>query len=145
MSASGDLGPVLRIAADEAKATRRLKRDRRNELLTYLVVIYVSFFVFIAIVVALDVIFIPNIPTGGLGAAAGEGASAIDTGPFSGASELTQEKKDAYSTVFFYTGLVQAVCSGLVAGQMGEGTVKAGAKHATVMLLAAYGLFIFVG
>jgi flagellar protein FlaJ len=145
MSASGDLGPVLRIAADEAKATRRLKRDRRNELLTYLVVIYVSFFVFIAIVVALDVIFIPNIPTGGLSAAGGEGAQAIDTGPFSGAGQLTEEKKAQYSTVFFHTGLVQAVCSGLVAGQMGEGTVKAGAKHATAMLAVAYLLFLFVG
>jgi flagellar protein FlaJ len=40
---------------------------------------------------------------------------------------------------------VQAVCSGLVAGQMGEGTIKAGAKHATVMLLIAYGTFLFLG
>jgi flagellar protein FlaJ len=144
MSASGDLGPVLRIAADEAKATRRLERDRRNELLTYLVVIYVAFFVFLAIIVALDVIFIPNIPTGAAAPAADAG-NAVDTGPFSQAGQLTDAKKAAYSTVFFHTGLVQAVCSGLVAGQMGEGTVKAGAKHATVMLVIAYGLFLVIG
>jgi flagellar protein FlaJ len=144
MSASGDLGPVLRIAADEAKATRRLERDRRNELLTYLVVIYVAFFVFLAIVVALDVIFIPNIPTQSAAPAA-EAGNAVDTGPFSQAGQLTDAKKAAYSTVFFHTGLVQAVCSGLVAGQMGEGTVKAGAKHATVMLTIAYGVFLIIG
>jgi flagellar protein FlaJ len=144
MSASGDLGPVLRIAADEAKATRRLERDRRNELLTYLVVIYVAFFVFLAIVVALDVIFIPNIPTESAAPATGAGG-AIDTGPFSQAGQLTEAKKAAYSTVFFHTGLVQAVCSGLVAGQMGEGTVKSGAKHATVMLTIAYGVFLVIG
>jgi flagellar protein FlaJ len=144
MSASGDLGPVLRIAADEAKTTRRLERDRRNELLTYLVVIYVAFFVFLAIVVALDVIFIPNIPTQSAAPAVDAG-NAVDTGPFSQASQLTEAKKAAYSTVFFHTGLVQAVCSGLVAGQMGEGTVKAGAKHATVMLAIAYGLFLIIG
>jgi len=40
---------------------------------------------------------------------------------------------------------VQAVCSGLVAGQMGEGTVKAGAKHATVMLVIAYSVFLIIG
>jgi flagellar protein FlaJ len=28
---------------------------------------------------------------------------------------------------------------------MGEGTVKAGAKHATVMLAIAYGLFLIIG
>lgn len=144
MSASGNLGPVLRIAADEAKATRRLARDRRNELLTYLVVIYVSFFVFIAIVVALDVIFIPNIPTGSAAPAA-EGAEAVSSGPFSQSGQLTEDAKAAYSTVFFHTSLVQAVCSGLVAGQMGEGTVKAGAKHATVMLTIAYATFLLIG
>jgi flagellar protein FlaJ len=144
MSASGNLGPVLRIAADEAKATRRLARDRRNELLTYLVVIYVSFFVFIAIVVALDLIFIPNIPTQSV-APAVEGAEAVDSGPFSQAGQLTEEDKADYSTVFFHTSLVQAVCSGLVAGQMGEGTVKAGAKHATIMLTIAYATFLLIG
>ncbi len=145
MHASGDLGPVLRIAANEAKATRRLERDRRSELLTYLVVIYIAFFVFLAIIVALDVIFIPNIPvvesaapTDGLPGGGGSGA-------FSRTANLTQATKDAYSLVFFHTGLVQAVCSGLVAGQMGQGSVKAGAKHATLMLALAYGTFLILG
>ena len=148
MRASGDLGPVLRIAANEAKATRRLERDRRSELLTYLVVIYIAFFVFLAIVVSLDVIFIPNIPTVEAATAAPTdptGGGQVSTGPFSRASQLTQAQKDAYSLVFFHTGLVQAVSSGLVAGQMGEGTVKAGAKHATVMLTVAYGTFLLIG
>ncbi|MFC3476134.1 type II secretion system F family protein [Halobacterium litoreum] len=144
MSASGDLGPVLRIAADEAKSTRRLERDRRNEMLTYLVVIYIAFFVFLAIVVALDVIFIPNIPSAGSGAGLPENP-AVSTGPFSRATQLTESTKQAYSTVFFHTSIVQAVCSGLVAGQMGESSVKAGAKHATVMLLVAYLTFLVIG
>jgi flagellar protein FlaJ len=147
MRASGDLGPVLRIAADEAKAARRLERDRRSELLTYLVVIYIAFFVFLAIIVALDVIFIPNIPVADAAAVPADQLPGGDTttGPFSRASQLTQATKDAYGLVFFHTGLVQAVCSGLIAGQMGEGSVKAGAKHATVMLVAAYGTFLLVG
>jgi flagellar protein FlaJ len=150
MNASGDLGPVLRIAANEAKATRRLERDRRNELLTYVVVIYIAFFVFLAIIVALDTIFIPNIPVAEAAAATADGSQAaadeaISTGPFSESTQLTQADKDRYSLVFFHTGLVQAVCSGLVAGQMGDGTVKAGVKHAAVMLTIAYGLFVLIG
>jgi len=149
MSASGDLGPVLRIAADEAKATRRLERDRRNELLTYLVVIYISFFVFLAIVVALDVIFIPNIPVAEAASASADATQGageeVSTGPFSRSTQLTEADKQRFSLVFFHTSLVQAVCSGLVAGQMGEGTVKAGVKHAAVMLTIAYGLFVLIG
>jgi len=37
---------------------------------------------------------------------------------------------------------VQAVCSGFVAGQMGEGSVANGAKHVAVMLLTAYVVFL---
>jgi len=141
---------VLRIAANEAKATRRLERDRRNELLTYVVVIYIAFFVFLAIIVALDTIFIPNIPVAEAAAATADGSQAaadeaISTGPFSESTQLTQADKDRYSLVFFHTGLVQTVCSGLVAGQMGDGTVKAGVKHAAVMLTIAYGLFVLIG
>jgi flagellar protein FlaJ len=140
MSASGDIGPVLRIAAEEAKASRRLDRDRRNEMVTYLVVIYLAFFVFLTIIVALQVIFIPRIPasfaTGGL---AGSGALPGAQPPSGGFVS-----KDAYSLVFFHTALVQAVCSGIVAGQMGENSAGAGVKHAFLMLTIAYILFLVV-
>jgi flagellar protein FlaJ len=46
--------------------------------------------------------------------------------------------------VFFHTALVQAVCSGFIAGQLGEGTLKDGAKHAAVLLALAYVAFILI-
>jgi len=49
MRASGDVGPVLRIAADESRATWSLRRERRQVMLTYLIVIYISFLVFLGI------------------------------------------------------------------------------------------------
>lgn len=135
MRASGDLGPVLRIAADEAQASRRLQLQRRQELLTYVVVIYVSFFVFLTIIVALSIAFIPAIPAP---ADFGQRVSA-------GFGGIPVEQKEALQLVFFHTVIIQALCSGLVAGQMGQGSVKDGAKHATVMLLIGYVVFLFVG
>jgi len=55
MHASGDVAPVLRIAADEARATWALRRERRQVMLTYLIVIYVSFLVFLGVIAALSV------------------------------------------------------------------------------------------
>ncbi|GAD52987.1 hypothetical protein MBEHAL_1747 [Halarchaeum acidiphilum MH1-52-1] len=137
MSATSDLGPVLRIAADEAHSTQRLKRERRNELVTYLVVIYLAFFVFVAIIIALDTIFVPAIPTADqFAGAAGQSIGSI--------GQLTDEKKAAYSLLFFHTALVQAICSGFVAGQMSETDVRSGAKHAFVMLAIAYAIFLFL-
>ncbi len=137
MHASGDIARVLRIAADDAQDTRRLKRKRRQEMVTYLVIIYLSFVVFLVIVGALNSILIPNLPTDAAAPATGPAS----TGPLSGISEVDT---DAYTLLFFHTSLVQAVCSGLVAGQMGEGSVRNGAKHAAVLLAVAYAVFLFL-
>lgn len=144
MAATNDIGPVLRIAADEAQSTQRLERDRRNELLTYMVVVYIAFFVFLVIVVALDTVFIPSIPTSDQFPTTG--ATATTGLGFGGnLQNLTQATKDAYSQVFFHAGIVQGLVAGFVAGQMGEGSVKAGAKHGTVMLSIAYVVFLIFG
>ena len=143
MSATNDIGQVLRIAADEAQAAKRLERERRNELLAYTVVVYLSFFVFLVIVVALEMIFVPAIPTGELGAGANGAVPAGGLG--GGIQAVTEAEKEAYSLVFFHAALVQSVASGFVAGQMGEGSIKAGAKHSTVMLAIAYAVFLVIG
>jgi len=135
LRASGDVGPVLRIAANEANAARRLARERRQEMLTYSVVIYISFFVFLAIVVSLNVYFVPSVPT------ADQFAGNVG-GQLGSIGELTAAERDEYELLFFHAALVQAACSGLVAGQMGENSIRAGAKHATGMLLVGYGVFL---
>ena len=139
MHSSGDLGRVLRIAADDAQATRRLKRSRRQEMLTYLVVIYVSFGVFLVIVVALTAILVPSLPT-----AETLPANVDLTGSPLGGTFLAGSNAGTYVRLLFHTALVQAVASGFVAGQMGEENVKNGAKHAAIMLAIAYAMFVLL-
>jgi len=139
MRASGDVAPVLSIAADEARASRRLRRERKQVMLTYLIVIYISFLVFLGIIAALTVAFIPAIE----GADIATGASS-PPGVSGGITEgLGQVNVAAYELLFFHAAVVQALCSGLIAGQLGEGTVRDGVKHAVILLvLTALG---FVG
>jgi flagellar protein FlaJ len=142
MEASGDIAPVLRIAADEAQNTRRLRRERRQEMFTYLLVIYISFLVFLGIVVALTVSFIPAIEQAGSAAAAPGGAVVAGTGvPTAVFNSIRGVNVEAYTLLLFHISAIQGVCSGLVAGRLGEGSVRAGVKHAAVMLLVAYLLF----
>jgi flagellar protein FlaJ len=142
LRASGNIAPVLRIAAEQAGAELRLRRRRRREMLTYLVVIYISFLVFLVIIVAVQEVLVPSLPTDvpvpssedtrRLGASAGQFA------------RFAEVDKAAYTLVFFHTALIQAVLSGFIGGQIGEGSLKDGAKHATVMLGTAYVAFLLL-
>lgn len=56
-------------------------------------------------------------------------------------SDIPIEK---YRMVFFHAGVIQAFCSGLVAGQMGEDDVLSGLKYAIVMTFIAVVVFLFI-
>ena len=143
MNASGDLATVLRITATQAKADRRLKRERRQEMLTYVVVVYVSFGVFLIIIAALNNVLIPNLPEGSV--VANDSSSQIRNVESLGTvSNLGSLNEAAYTLVFFHTTIVQGVCSGFVAGQMTGGRLRDGAKHAAVLLAMAYAAFLVI-
>ncbi|SDZ76854.1 flagellar protein FlaJ [Haloplanus vescus] len=148
MSASGDLGPVLRIAANEAQETQRLRRERQQEMLTYILVIYISVLVFLGIIVALTVAFIPAVQQTAGGATGAVGGSAPGTG--TGGSGVTSAfsgssvNADAYNLLFFHMSAIQAVCSGLVAGKLAEGGVADGVKHAAGLLALTFVVFAFL-
>ncbi len=140
MHASGDIGPVLRIAADETRATERLRRERKQVMLTYLIVIYISFLVFLGVIAALSVSFIPAIEgaTGGTVGGTQGGIGGITDG-------LGDIDVFAYEQLFFHAASIQAICSGLVAGQLGEGSVRDGAKHAVILLALTGVAFLLMG
>ncbi len=140
MRASGKLGPVLRIAAEQARADHRLRRKRRQTMLTYLVVIYVSFLVFLVIIAAVQVVLVPILPSH-VPTPESTGRLAVSGDQF---ARLGQVDKAAYTLVFFHTALIQAVLSGFVGGQLGEGSLRDGAKHAAIMLGVAYVAFLLL-
>ncbi|OVE84778.1 type II secretion system F family protein [Natronolimnobius baerhuensis] len=126
MNASDNLATVLRIAARQAAADRRLKRERKQSMVEYMIVVYISFLVFLFIIAVLAAYLLPNLPTDlDMGdAAAGVG----------GLEGLGGEGLDTFTTVFYHATLVQGLLSGLIAGQLSSGDLRAGAKHAATMI-----------
>jgi flagellar protein FlaJ len=142
LRASGNVAPVLRIASEQAESELQLRRRRRQQMLTYLVVIYISFLVFLVIIVAVQEVLVPSLPTDVPVPSADETRRlGVNAGQFARFAEVD---KAAYTLVFFHTALVQAVLSGFIGGQLGEGSLKDGAKHATVMLTVAYIAFLLL-
>lgn len=142
MRASGNMGPVLRIASEQARAEVKLRTQRRQTMLTYLVVIYVGFFVFLVIILAINEVLVPALPDTAP-TPAGPDAQRIGTGPDS-LARFGAVDQATYTLVFFHAAMIQAVCAGFIAGQLGEGSLRDGAKHAAIMLGIAYVTFILL-
>lgn len=140
MKASGNLGTVLRIAAEQAKSDRRLKEKRRQEMMTYMVVVYISFFVFLFIVGVLNTVLFPSLPE----TAAVPNPDQMQASPVPAVENLGQIDEAAYQIVFLHAAVIQGVFSGLVAGQLSAGDIRAGAKHVTILVGLAYAAFILV-
>jgi len=142
MRASGDMGPVLRIASEQARAEVDLRRQRRQQMFTYLVVIYISFFVFLVIIVAVNQVLVPALPES-VPAPEGEDLGRLGASPdaFTRFGDVNQ---GAYTLVFFHAALLQAVCAGFIGGQLGEGSLRDGAKHAAIMVTIAYLVFLLL-
>ncbi|WP_254534817.1 type II secretion system F family protein [Halomarina litorea] len=135
MRASSDVGPVLRIAASEARAERRFKRTRRQEMSTYLIAIYVAFLVFLVVIVTMDAFFIPKLVEATSGLKTGAGASV------GGFMSLSEQAVADYRLTFFHAALLQAAFSGVIGGQMSDGSLESGVKHSAVMVAVTYVVF----
>lgn len=140
METSGDIGPVVSIAADQARAKERLEAERRQEMLTYLLVIYISFLVFLGIIATLSLSFIPAVESA---SSSLSGGSDLPTGVGITPS-FGDVNTESYLTIFYHVSSIQAICSGLIAGQLGEGSIRSGTKHATIMLVCTYVVFLII-
>jgi flagellar protein FlaJ len=130
---SGQIGEVLAIAASDAKMSETLKKERLAEMFIYTAIVYLSFFVFLFVVAVLTTQFLPvlaHIGTSGLSGA----------GPLSGIGAVPVK---AFDRLLYHACLIQALFSGLIAGQMGEGSLAAGVKHSCILLIIALVTFSF--
>ena len=131
---SGQIGAVLSIASSDAKMTEVLKKERLGEMFIYTAIVYLSFFVFLFVVGVLTTQFLPVL--------AKISSSGLPTsGPLSGVGSIPVI---TFSRLLYHACLVQAIFSGLIAGQMGESSLAAGVKHSCAMLIIALIAFNFI-
>jgi flagellar protein FlaJ len=130
---SSSISDLLRIAASDARMSELLKRDRLSEMFIYTAIVYLSFFVFIFVVGVISTQFLAVLAN-----QSKEGISMA--GPLANIgtmSLITIER------VLYHTCLVQGIFSGLIAGMMGESSLKAGVKHSSILIIAALLAFNF--
>ena len=128
-AATGNLREVLDIAAEDATRTEHLKATKHQSMMSYVVVVYLVFAVFLYVLyVVADLFYGPT----GLGTAAAAGATGSGVGI----------QPEAAKLLFAQASVIQGVACGLVAGRLGEGHFLSGLKHAVILGIAAYFVFL---
>lgn len=130
--AGGDVSEVLRAAAKDTFEVVNLQTERSNNMLIYVIIVLVSFAVFLFVIAILVSSFLSTMAT------AGAAAAAAGAHGFMGKIDLF-----VYKRLFSHAAMLQGFFSGLVAGQMGEGRFIAGLKYSAIMLLVAWITFRF--
>ncbi|MEA3165934.1 MAG: archaeal flagellar protein FlaJ [Thermoplasmata archaeon] len=134
--AGGSMVDILTAASEDAREIKQIVSERNTQMSMYNVVIYISFFVFIAVVMVLSAQFIPAFKKA-VGAASGQQVGGLAFKDFD---------PEDFNTVFFQAALVQAIGGGLVGGVLSKGSPVAGFMHIGVMMIAAWLCFrVLVG
>jgi len=160
----GSVADTLNSLSDTLSTIQETQKERESLLKQYVIAVYAISFVFIGIIVAINKLMVPIFETmaGGFsGGPVGVGSSSpcitclygggIECMPcsiyFNICSILGVDKTRVscyYMGLFFSMSIIQAITGGLVAGQIGEGSTKAGIKHSLILFTITCGAFFIL-
>jgi len=136
--AGGRISDILLAASFDAREIKALETERRQEVGSYVTVIYASFFVYLGIILVLAQTFIPAI----VDSAAATGS----TGSMSIGNLTIREMNEVWiSTIFLYSLVVQGIGNGLAAGFMSNGRLYSAFNRASLLLLIGWFVFELTG
>ena len=127
----GELSDILEGVATDTEETKALERRRSSETKPYIMVCYVSYFVFLAVIMIMSYVFLPMMK---------EAADAASGGALSGGLgqfAVSEEDLALYNRLFFHALVIQGFFTGIVTGKLGEGKAIAGLKHSVFFIIIA--------
>ena len=135
--AGGALIETLDRVARDARQIKEIEKKRMGQMRPYLVIMYVTYLVFLGIVVVLLYTLIPA-----LGGAGELGAARPGLGPIRMVSIFTVGITiEEFKSLFLQLTAVEGIFCGLLAGQLGEGSLVAGLRHVAIFLLIGFFTF----
>ena len=132
--AGGKISDVLVTAAKDAAEIKWLQKERQKGVFMYVVIIYLSYVVYIAVIAILVAVFLPPIIEASV-------AMAKSGGGGFGGMKVRQLDKQKLVFIFYCSVIIQALGNGMMAGVMGRGKISQGLIHVWVMMILAELLF----
>ena len=128
----GRMDDILESVAESVVSVERLKEERRSSTYSQIVQGYIVFFIFIGVMLMLEVKLMPMIQdmlkglTGGV-----SGAGFFEAGEATAGTELN------FKRIFLSLIVIQGVFAGLLIGKFSEGKIKYGIKHSFALVVIA--------
>lgn len=130
------------------------EKEKTSSLSQYVIVMYAISLIFIAIVVSVNKLMVPIFGLSQQGSEFGlanpcDSCSGLECSVCS-LFETTSENVfgldptsigSYYTALFFFMSIMQSIFSGLVAGQISEGSTIAGARHSLILASITFGVF----
>jgi flagellar protein FlaJ len=140
--AGGNVADVLTMVSHDAKETILTDQERSLTMQTYVLVIYISFFVFISTILILQGQFLPKMEDAGKQVSAA--AEKQGVGQIPGVT-IQVDVIPTISFIFLLSVLVHAIGDGLLAGVIQNGSIPIGMRHSFIMLLAGFASLRLIG
>jgi flagellar protein FlaJ len=122
------------MSSIDTKESQTLNEERRTTMSTYVMVIYIAFFVFLVTVLILNTTFLPRMEE--VTASTDLDSEALADAPTT--VSISAESIPKIRELYFYAALVHAVGDGVLAGVIMSGKVANGLRHSFIMVLVAW-------
>jgi len=159
-SSGGDIARTMEATASDITSIKEAEKERRAVTYQHMLIMYAIYYIFIGIVIGLSQTLIPlmelDVQSGIAGSimtfsdpcevcANNPDLFCVNCSIFSVVCQMFGiEKSCYYYALFLLMAIVQGIFSGLVAGQIGEGSVTAGLKHSSIMTISGFGILLFL-
>ena len=124
----GDIASVLEAVTQAVLEIKKIKEDQKTNSYSQMVQGYIIFFVFIAIMLVMQLYLIPKLS--GISAEISQTLSGSGLGAGGSAQDM--------GSIFLATIVIQGFFAGLLIGKFSEGKYKVGIKHSVIMVLSSY-------
>jgi flagellar protein FlaJ len=125
----GKVADTLDSVGKSLMTIERINKERSLSVHSQTITMYLIYFVFIFILVVLQVFLIPALmPT---------------TSEVVSIGAVPADMPQLYTQSFVYFIIIQGFFAGLATGKMSQGTVLAGLKHSMVLIIVGYAIFSF--
>lgn len=137
--AGGEVSKVLDAAATDTREIQLLRKERAMEMGMYVMVIFISFVVFLIVILIVYNTFVPQMKKlGDSFRKSGTGGS------MAGGMDPSKVDFDEVKLIYTLSGGVNGLGCGLVAGLMSTGKITDGLKYTFIMVAIDVILFTFI-